>query len=307
MFATRLGFILLVIVAIAKSANAAHAAVSDEFVKSLKCDQLSIDSIYSSLAPAAYGRNRWIYTNNSTDMQVNVRGSLGDCWSLARWQRLALTLGRKSNSKLKYSTHVISNLIRNTQDDGRTALAAYHAFGFPMGAGDRIDLGEYIRDLQNDRSFKLARSYYKDLHFYQQSEFYRFSNLYYVTAIRTMSQNFAEMKTISHLAVTHRLPIVILRFNPFDQHVVLIKDVFKDGANSWKFEAIDPNFPEDEGNWHLVLKKTDSGITLVYGADYPNISDPHPQPKPVDVFLVGEDERPKIDRALLRYYQDLCR
>lgn len=290
-------FIAAAFLSVNAQASTQARVVGDELVQNLRCDQVSADSIYKAIRPSAFSIARRITTEN---FKAN---SIAHCWALARWQRIALLLGRQ-NSSVNYDPAAIADLIRggrphlNVQNFAiQTPLQNYRVFRWPATQGT-VDkqLSQLEKDIRRAKS-STPRNYYEELESAQGSLFYRFSNVYFLLDSQSVRERAETINKIARLAQQNRLPMVNLRYAKDDQHVVLVKSFKRVAKDKWEFITFDANAPRIEKKMLITHSDGHFKINFRYGDRTNN----------PDIYLVGEDERPYLDSALTHYYQNLCR
>lgn len=293
----------------AHAANAASARlISDELVTNLSCADLSPAAIYKSIDPWALDRNdRMVDTYNFN------ANALGHCWAIARFQRLAILLGRMS---IAHDSREIDRLARGADYVSILSTPLYlrqpinrlKVFGMPADKerySTRFDDSLHRGTNQKPDS----QSFFKALEDAQKRLFYSTSNFSLIGPLASQASQRAEFANIVSLTKKKMLPLINLRFTRLAQHVVVVMSAKLLRPGFWRLTTVDANGGAYERRELNVI--ADKGlIKMCYGhlsseseTDYcPSMT--HEVVK--STVLVGEDERPMIEQALVIHYRAQC-
>lgn len=281
----------------ASFAAAPSRVVSDELVSNLRCDQLNPTTIYKSIRPNAFDIFRRVTTGNFAANRI------AHCWSIARWQRIGLLLGRQDLNS-KFDPVMVADMIRGTQFRltkklklAEYPLGSYQTFSWPLkNTAVRWQTTPFDEELAKETKLSTKRNYRSEIEAGQYNLFYRFGNLSYVFDSQSVRERAATLNRIAELVKMNKLPLVNMRFAMNDHHVVVVRSVKRVTKNRWEFQTFDSNEPLREKPLIATLKDGIFEITFEYN---PGRSNPN-------VYIVGEEERPMLDKALVMHYRSLC-
>ncbi|WP_413557561.1 hypothetical protein [Bdellovibrio sp. HCB209] len=319
--------VLLSICSLQKPASAAPGKkITDTVVKNLSCENLTVDSIYKSITPAAF---HTYYHIPATNWKFTSGGlELGACWGLSSAQRRMFYLAR-FEEKEDLSK---ADLLRKTLDMFRGAELTEQQSGrggarmvsTPLNQlevirySDQSLLHSWAReDVKPDGLFPLLNRGYKenlkgqtvwktlklDLQRSQQQHFFRGGNVAMITGesqARNQVDNLLTMTKLEKNLKGNRLTLLNLRWGLTSQHVVVAKEVYDQGAYFIIF-VYDSNAPLITNIVHFDKKKKTfyaPGIGVNVVPDTPD--------REIGVFIVDEEERAPIEAAMLRYYRAEC-
>ena len=234
----------------------------------------------------AFGFDRRFPMSNFTS------GGLGHCWALAKFERLALLLGRTDQT-------VPANLAQVEKYARGFDYSFSTWYGFPRIS--KVMNTQYSvfkwPSRGSDAEAELLDSRVKSaLQLSQTALFYRGSNLRYVLNLQTEVGRRAMMTKVIQLAKQHALPMLNLRFGFAGDHVVLVSEATQVSATDWNLKTIDSN--SITGTDDLYVRVKDGRVRFTYST--------WESTDAVNVFLIGEEERPAIDAALMSHYTQLC-
>lgn len=255
------------------SSGQSDRVISDSLVKGLRCAELSADTVLSNLQPDAFDSSHNLPIRNWHDA-----AGIGHCWSLSHAQRLIYFLGHTGReAPLVEDAHELSGIIGNPL----THLAAF-------------DLtSSYFNDESRLRS---------DLEFYQLARFSNPQNLGLLFGGRDRSESDNEQTFDQVRADLHKnwLPMLVLRLNPVEQHVVLVKGIHDPEADGTVvMDLYDSNLPDMDVQ--MTYSTTEHEFTA---PDY--INEITKTSGPVGIFLVDDQDMQKIQDALVAYYSKIC-
>jgi hypothetical protein len=299
--------------------------ISDELVANLSCNNVNSEAIYKAIRPDAFGLNRRILIRNYSTRIFN-----GQCWAIARAQRLNLLLGRQDGTA-PYNQENIESLISGTQvppskaglepvevakaskpaNDpyfmrylpGLSPLAVLVGYSRRMGEEFAAQTVEAIRTLLPRSEFDTF-SWPKDgrrsigkfttaIDVAQARLFLRLKNLPFLFKEQTEQNFIANLNQIATLARAKKLPLINMRYKRSEQHVVVVTDFIVTEKDHYWLQVIDSELPEDQSR-ALEIKRVNGQLKAFWNNENP------------DVFLVEEGERLKLNRALVRHYNRLC-
>lgn len=292
---------------IAPKTFAARQTVTDELVKDLSCSDVRPASIYSAVDRTAYRSDRVIPTENY------IKNLLGQCWALAKFQRLNLLLGRTT---LPVSTTTIDRMARGfdyvsiagSPLSQRQPLTQVSAFGMTKDK-TRYDNSSSYDETLRSKDVPGSRDFFQAIELSQTRLFYRTENTKFLRTTPSSLELKRELAKIFGLANKKMLPMVALRENRISQHVVLIDQAFQIAPKRWRLNLIDSNSTRLFKRV-LNIEENDGRFKMCYGPplDYlENWCDSSYFINVESITLVGEDERPMIDAALVRHYKNICR
>jgi hypothetical protein len=275
--------------------------IDDELVRGLRCERLNVNEIYRAITPDAFGPQRSVPIRNFTSL------FLGQCWAIARFQRLALLLGRVEE-KGPYNPQKISRMVlakQHTPLPGvgiqirRFSSEPLTVFHWPD-----VEAEDYFNPLQSkvDRVEKdLGHSLDEELKAAQKYLFYRSGNLALIGKKPSNAELGGTIGKIVSLVRGHRLPLINIRMGRFSQHVVVGKTFEKTAEDEWTIHVIDYNSIDDT---EIRISRVDGKYTVklasVSGFAYDDAENVE------GIYLVEEGERPSLDKALLDHYTRAC-
>lgn len=258
-----------------------NTVISDSLVKNLQCSTLSESTVLANLQPNAFDPSRNLQISNWPDVI-----GIGHCWALARAQRLVYFLGRLDGDPIPQVAPATTQ-VNDVSKMFRSPLASLVVFQ------ETGDVGQFFSDGTRLRG---------DIDFYQLARFANPSNLGMLAGWedRSKSDNAETFARIQADLAKNWLPILVLRINPFEQHVVLVKQISApDSDGNVAMAVYDSNDPYED-----VQMTYSSHDQEFYPADY--IMEALGTSAPVGVFLSDEDEMQGIQDTLLTYYANQC-
>lgn len=286
-------------------AQNAGKVIDDSLVENLKCQELSVDAIYKSIRAEAFHVSRslpivnWSFRSGKVD--------IAGCWGLSSAQRVLFYMARYYEAEevpTSQMVPVILDMFRAGGVNSVNSSTQYEVFKISDGSlfesshGQKGGLWQallngYSKEVQGQRVLKTFKTEIEDN---QRSRFFRFSNIGKILKSGERSEN-RNRKTLNQLLRNldgKRLTLLNLRTSRNVQHIVLAKSYVR-YPNFYEIRVYDPNEPGSEG------------IIFVNAADAkfyaPQIM---PSPEPVGVFIVDEEGREPLEKALLSYYQQQC-
>ncbi|CAN5635486.1 hypothetical protein BH10BDE1_BH10BDE1_10770 [soil metagenome] len=293
-------FVILII-----SITAFHAEArtnwSDHRVENLSCKNVTANSVAQAIRPVVYDvSNHLPYQNWSFHWGLY---DLANCWSLSRFQRLYFMM-REPNAGLGLTE--FSNQVRSEdmyEDDHGWKGFPLKSFWFlPDQADARWRTWENGWTETGSSPRSLARGLKADIEYYQVLRFHQIDNLRYLKGpiARTVADNQATWSDLSSSIANGRKPLLLLRPDPYYQHVVVAKriETTATGANIWVYDSNAPSLERP-----VVWIKSTSMFTAF------EIVDGFPVPDaraPLGVFVVDRDENEKMLESLATHYQQVC-
>lgn len=258
-----------------------NAVISDSLVKNLQCSTLSEDTVLASLQPDAFDTDRNLPMSNWADV-INI----AHCWALARTQRLIYFLSRTGEDHAPLvepattDVDAVSKMFHNP-------LEPYVIFR------ETGDVGKYFTD---------GTRLQGDIDFYQLARFSNPSNLGLMMGWgdRSKDDNERSFAQIQSDLAKNWHPLIVLRMNPFAQHVVMVKRIEGPDANgNFVMDVYDSNVPYSDQQ--MTYSSSDREFLP---SEY--IQEEMKSSAPVGIFLVDEGDMQKIQTALLNYYTNWC-
>jgi hypothetical protein len=292
--------------AFAVSQSAQNKSISDELVTHLSCVNLTPASIYQAIRPTAFDPNRRIEADNY------YLNDLGQCWSLARFQRLNLLLGRET---LQHQTKVVDRIARGFDYvplfggplEIRKPLTNLWVFGMPKDKSRYYNAADWVDSVVAKRTnFRPdSSSFFEAIEQSQLRLFFRPKNLSLIGETLSYQAQRSELNQIFQLANRKMLPLMVMRFRRFAQHVVAVKAAYRTSPTSWSLSLVDSNGTGVAHDLEISLRSGKFELCKR------NNSNPSTRCELDDeavqsVRLVEENERPMIDDALVRYYRSQC-
>ncbi|HWU45064.1 MAG TPA: hypothetical protein VN132_16540 [Bdellovibrio sp.] len=262
--------------------------ISDSFVENLRCEGLSVDSVFKSIREDAFSSDRHMpYENFEFSYRLMP---LASCWSMSHLQRLMFYFGRFNEQGT-----VPSDLERVQK-----MKAWIRGQGFDVLKFRDLTAFEYYKEygtgffIENEQTFK------KEIEADQVERLFNSKNEKYLASDGSRGQ-VENQKTFGRIVNDlnrKRLPLLILRRHAWRQHVVVVKSYQEDGLGNYEFTIYDPNSPRPDGSF-----------SIDYSSRIGEFSAPqlYSTVNPIGAFLVNEEEMPLIEQGLLNYYKKLCR
>ncbi|MNK26227.1 hypothetical protein D3C87_445590 [compost metagenome] len=290
--------------ALLSSPLAQAKTVSDSLVQNLSCSKLSADSIYSSIREDAFSARRHLPFHNWNT------GMIGNCWSLSRAQRLFIMLGREDNTSTEVTP--VLNILRNAipwpeMDEGTSQMRLSHRplkgySVFKLDSIDNLNRSEFMKSLTKGipeaGSPNGNRGFVTEIEAFQAYRFNRAGNLSMGLGsyARSEKDNVATAALLKKNADKKRLTLINLRASQLFQHVVVVKDYKEQANGNLMFRVYDSNNPYSDGYFQY-----DKEAQQFYAPGIMRES------AALGAFIVDEDERAKIDAALVTYYKSQCK
>lgn len=275
---------------------------SDHRVQNLSCKNVSSDSVARAIRPSVYDTaNHLPYQNWSFLWGLY---DLANCWSLSRFQRLYFLM-REPNAGLGLTE--FSNQARSEEMyDDEQGWKGFPLKGFwflPDQTDPRWaawESGWHESGISSPRPIERGRK--PDLEFYQVLRFHQIDNLRYLKGpiARTIADNKTTWSELSKSMTNGRKPLLLLRPDPYYQHVVVAKriEATATGANIWVYDSNSPGL-ERPVVWNKSTSMF-SAFEIVNGMPVP---DAH---APLGVFVVDRDENESLLKSLATHYQQIC-
>jgi len=258
-----------------------NAVISDSLVKNLQCSTLSEDTVLASLQLDAFDTDRNLQLQNWADV-INI----AHCWALARTQRLIYFLSRTGDDHAP----LVEPATTNADDVSKMFHSPLEPYVIFRETGD---VAKYFDD---------AKRLQGDIDFYQLARFSNPSNLGLMMGWgdRSKDDNAQSFAQIQADLAKNWHPLLVLRMNPFAQHVVMVKRIHDaDASGNLVLDVYDSNRP-----WGDTQMTYSSADREFMAPDY--IQDELKSSAPVGIFLVDEGDMGKIQTALLTYYTNWC-
>ncbi len=284
--------------------------INDDLVENLSCQNLSSQTIYQSIKADAFSADK------HTQKENWPTGVIANCWSLARTQRLHFYLSRTSlldeTTATKKSEDIL-NMIRGSIPDQvnqpMTGTKEIENKLKKLSVYELTDI-KYIENLQ--AKSKMSTGSIKDRHFTKEIETYqvrRFNNpanlsKYVLSASPSPAENEKLFNQIAQNLDQKKLTLINMRAFKTSQHVIVAKSYKKDELGNYQIDVYDSNYP-------TAIQK------LVYVVSQKMFISPNTMgsffrernmaaDSPLAIFIVDEEDRDLIEKALLSYYQKVC-
>jgi hypothetical protein len=328
-------FSILLAIPVLANAQSFTKFVSDELVQDLSCESLNADAIYRAVRPEAFQQSRRIVLKNFSDEAFQ-----GQCWSLARTQRLNLLLGRQDHTAA-FDSRAIEAMISTAavppseagielpeynpnapkanigQTVERNALSkwilgpdtkrAAEAATFGQIYLNRLDqmlkrdirkilqlpwLSKYKTFSWPEETSKAIKRFIDAIRVGQTRLFLRKENVEYLHVEQSEAGLKNQLGRIAKLTREKKLPLINMRESKKDQHIVVAHTFQVIEKDHYYIGIIDSNAPNDSTR-AIEIKRVNGRLIAWYGSQK-------------DIFLVEENERPKLDNALVRHYRRMC-
>ncbi len=274
-------------------AKASGKLISDELVQNLRCEALSPDEIYKSIKSDAFTEKRTYPIRNFASSRMS-----GHCWAIARFDRVALFLGRLQ-SKLKPSSS--AELAEVARVRGTTRIP-YTPVKLTNWSRTQLEVFQWPVVTHADdwkqravdaRSVPQIREALEEA---QGHLFYRSKNLPFVLkADYSVAEKRRQLALAIKLANAKKLPLINIRYGRLDQHIVVVTWIQRLAAGDFYVYTIDSN----STTARLRVKTTETTFSIV--------DEGQRAQTPVEMFsVVEEEDRPQIESALMSYYRRLC-
>jgi hypothetical protein len=265
--------------------------ISDSLVLNLSCHSLTRDNVFSNLQPHAFTSSRHI------PLQNWPQNFLGQCWSLSLAQRELFYLvrfgGDEGNSQQQAVTKkYIMDLAKGNADYRIASIST-----------EDLDTRNTSNDPVADPLFTSAGENSELTNGIAAREIKRFISPFNAPLAmgnrdRHRGDNKATMKGIVRSLAQGRMPLLVIRPQINEQHVVLVKSATGNMDTGYTMSVYDSNFPD--GDNELTYKDKEfyaSEIIERFAAD---------STSPVGVFMEDEGDMDKIQDANFAYYAKLC-
>lgn len=296
--------------------------INDSLVQNLECRDLNLDKIYNSIRDDAFDVSKnipvknWRFRSGLYD--------LGACWGLSSTQRKLFYLARyNQKSALTLEQRVIDTLdmIRGwkLEDNGynpdtnssfnATAvnynLISVEEPDFFTGKMATNSLWNSLEFgyVQSFSGTKMVRNFQHEVQASQEEHFFRPQNLKMVMKERErpVSVNRQTAALLRKNLDGKRLTLVVIRAARDSQHVVMAKSYKITPEGVMEIKVYDANSPYID---QILYYDSKSGVFYA-----PNIMSKSIKydKQSLGVFIVDEKERGPLEKAMLDYYQSLCR
>ena len=305
-----MNFKIITLVALTLPISLFAKDISDDLVENLSCQNLSTQTIYQSIKPAAFSIDK------HTQKQNWATGVIANCWSLSRTQRLHFYLGRTKLLDEKTATRnseEILNMIRGSiPDQMNQPMVGVKEIENKLKKLSVFELtnSKYIENLQAKSKMStgsmLDRNFVNDIETYQVRRFNHPANLgkYVLSAMPSASENEKLFKQIAQNLDQNKLTLINMRAFKTAQHVVVAKSYKQDERGNYQITVYDSNYPRSVQklvyvtSQKMFISPDSMGVFFQYKS--------MPEDSPLAVFIVDEEDRELIEKALLSYYQKVC-
>ncbi|WP_063242675.1 hypothetical protein [Bdellovibrio bacteriovorus] len=295
--------------------------INDSLVENLRCSTLSVDNIYKAIRADAFSEERNMPVTNWPFK--SGLATIAGCWALSSTQRMVSYLARYNTvgaQAMSVRVPVILDMVRgnklveNTRDNSNapydTRPASYSTFaveGNTLKATNTYNgLWAEMRDGYDQwiSGARVRRNFTDEIEANQANRFFRFGNLgmTFKSGERSVKANWATMAQLLKNLNGKRLTLMNLRVERTIQHVVMVKSYKKTKSNVYEFTVYDSNQPSRDVI--LYFDGTSGQFyspSIVGGFVYQNAS------RPVGAFIVSEEERAPLEKAMLAHYKGQCR
>lgn len=280
---------------------AKRASVTDHRVRGLSCQKVTPNSVARALREDAFGPDRHLSYQNWAFRYGAY--NLANCWSLSRFQRLyfylrepaaATTLSEFSNQARSHDMY---------EDEQGWKGFPLKTFWFMPDASDSLwRMWERGWTQSGPYSAGLERGLETDVEYYQALRFHQIDNLRLLKGplARTGPENQATWSELANLIATGRRPLLVLRPDPYLQHVVIAKkiELTSSGARIWVYDSnapwLDRSVVWDQASSMFSAYDVVSGLAIANPA------------APIGVFIVDQEENEKILISLASHYTQVC-
>ncbi|KHD88200.1 MAG: hypothetical protein OM95_10580 [Bdellovibrio sp. ArHS] len=309
--------------AFAQSSKNKVRVIDDSLVENLRCTNLTVDNIYKAIRADAFTADRNMPVTNWSFRSGLV--PIAGCWALSSTQRMFSYLARYNTvgtQPMSARVPMVLDMVRGQSlvaAEPRETLNAprYEArkANFAVFAVERNTLSDtnVYNGLWAELGFgydqyfhgeRVRRNFRDDIETNQANRFFRFGNIgmTFKSAERSVKANWETMAQLLKNLNGKRLTLINLRVERTIQHVVMLKSYKKNKNNLYEFTAYDSNQPYKDVT--LYFDGTSGQFyspEIVRGFVYQNAS------RPVGAFIVSEDERTPLEKALLTHYKGRCR
>lgn len=300
--------------------------INDSLVNNLSCQKLSVESIYSAIRDDAFDESRNMPIKN-WGFQSGL-ASLAGCWALSSTQRMVAYLGRYYVQVKTPDAQVpeILDMVRGRRlveadFTGRedvynrpydeTRLKDYVVF--PMEHGSLAESARVNSGLwsllqtgyaQKFRYRTVTRKFRDEVEANQSRHFFRVRNLGMGlgSGVRSEKKNARTINEITNNLDRKRLTLINLRAGQLTQHIVMAKSYSHLNSNIIAIKVYDSNQPSRDQLVYYDIKRKH-----FYAPDIVGLIDRARASYAVGTFVVDEEEREPLEKALLAHYQQRCR
>ncbi len=301
---------ILILAILALPPSLLAQVLNDDLIENLSCQNLSLQSIYQSIKADAFSANKHTQKENWST------GVIANCWSLSRMQRLHFYLSRTTlldETTATRKSEDILNMIRgSTPDQINQPMIGTKEIENKLKKLTVYELTESKAMEKLEAKSKMSTGSIKDRNFVDDIETYqvrRFNNpanlsKYVLSAAPSPAENEKLFRQIAQNLDQKKLTLINMRAFKTTQHVVVAKSYKKDELGNYQIDVYDSNYP-------LAIQK------LIYVAAQKMFISPHTMgsyfrkrnmapDSPLAIFIVDEEDREMIEKALLSYYQKVC-
>ena len=265
--------------------------ISDSLVENLSCNSLTRENVFSKLQPNAFTPGRHIPLRNWP------QNFLGQCWSLSLAQREIFYLvrfgGDEGSSQQQAATKkYLMDLAKGNADYRIASLST-----------EDLETQNTSNDPVADPLFTSAGENSELTNGIAARELKRFINPFNAPLAmgnrdRHRGDNKATMKGIVKSLAGGRMPLLVIRPQINEQHVVLVKSATGSMDSGYTMAVYDSNFPG--GDNELTYRDKEfyaPEIIERFAAD---------SSSPVGVFMEDEGDMDRIQDVNYAYYANLC-
>lgn len=301
---------MITLVALTLPATLFAKTINDDLVENLSCQNLSTQTIYQNIKADSFSAEK------HTKKENWGTGIIANCWSLSRAQRLHFYLSRTTlldETTATRSSEEILNMIRGSiPDQINQPLVGNKEIEYKL---KKLSVYEFtasmdMEDIQASSQMSIGvimdRNFVNDIETYQARRFNNPSNLgkYVLSASPTSAENEKLLKLITSNLDEKKLTLVNMRAFKNVQHVVVAKSYIKDELGNYQIDVYDSNYP-------LIAQKLIylSAKKIFISPDTMGnyfLSRGYKADSPLAIFIVDEEDRELIEKALLSYYQKVC-
>ncbi|UOF01681.1 hypothetical protein [Bdellovibrio reynosensis] len=311
--------------AYAVTVNMNTKTVNDSLVQNLSCKNLSVDNIYRAIRADAFDANRNMPIQNWAFK--SGMATIAGCWALSSTQRMVSYMARYNATgarSMQERIPVVLDMVRgarvveaktNTVDENRNRLSEVKLPYFSVFAVEEGNLRDSRNNYnglwnklmdgydQNVGGYVVRRHFRDEIEANQANHFFRFGNIGMGmgSGKRSERKNAETVEQIIRNASGKRLTLINLRAGRTLQHIVMVKSFKRLSNNIIDFTVYDSNAPERD--WSVFY----NGRSGQFYA--PDVVDRIGaiETKALGVFVVDEEERGKLESAMLAFYKALCK
>ncbi len=301
---------IITLVALTLPTSLFAKVINDDLVENLSCQNLSTQAIYQNIKADAFSAEKHTQKRNWPT------GVIANCWSLAHAQRLHFYLSRTTlldeTTATKKSEDILNMIRGSIPDQVNQPMTGTKEIENKLKKLSVYELtnSKYIENLQADSKMStgsiMDRNFVNDIETYQVRRFNNPSNLskYVLSASPTPAENEKLFSLIAQNLDQKKLTLVNMRAFKTSQHVVVAKSYKKDDRGNYEIDVYDSNYPKDIQKLVYVTSQKIFVSPNTMGVSF--IQRDMPADSPLAIFIVDEEDRELIEKALLSYYQKVC-